>query len=262
VTDATEDAPASLRQNYYNYFTEVEETFVRRRGAHMLVSPMDWALIETWKEVGVPLHIVLRAIERAFDAYDARPHRFKKVNTIFYCQQQVESCYSEYRQSLVGAAEAPAPADGASAAAAMAPAEADEVFPKPRVEAYLARGVEDLAVARARAELGEIAELAEAVARAGERLAEIRASVVASLRVDAEGLERDLTALEGVLIGALLEHAPAEKVEEAKAEAKAQLKAYRKGMDKEVYRQTVDKFVARRLREIYHVPRLSLFFMG
>lgn len=262
MSDVAEDGLEGRRLNYFNYYTEVEDVFVRRRGAHMLVSPMDWALIETWKEVGVPLHIVLRGIERAFDGFDARARRYKKVNSIFYCQQEVESCYSEYRQGLVGAADASQESGAAGAATATAPAVAEELFPKPRVEEYLARGAEDLEEARARAEAAERPELAEAVARAAVRLEEIRASLAATPRVDAEGLERDLTALETILIGALLEHAPAVQVEEARTEAKAQLKAYKKGMDKEVYKQTLDKFVARRLREIYRVPRLSLFFMG
>ena len=43
--------------NYFNYFTEIEDAFVRRRGKHLLLSPMDWALIESWKELKVPLHV-------------------------------------------------------------------------------------------------------------------------------------------------------------------------------------------------------------
>ena len=246
--------------NYFNYFTEVEDAFVRRRGAHLLVSPLDWALIESWKEIGVPLHIVLRAIERAFDAWDARPHRHRRVNSIFYCQQEVESCYGEYRQSLVGAAEDPeATGDGASPAEARD--DADSPFPRSRVEAYLERVTGDLAAARARADGRALAGLAEALDRAAERLAEIRASLAAAARLDAEGLERDLTSLEEVILAGLVEHAPAEEVEAARDEAKAQLKGHKKQMDKAIYQQTFDKLVARRLREVHHIPRLSLFFM-
>jgi hypothetical protein len=246
--------------NYFNYFTEVEDAFVRRRGAHTFVSPLDWALIESWKEIGVPLHIVLRAIERAFDAWDARPHRHRRVNSIFYCQQEVESCYGEYRQSLVGAAEDPNAPD-ADGGAAPAGDDADSPFPRPRVEAYLERVTGDLAAARARADGRGLAGLTEALDRATERHGEIRASLAAAVRLDAEGLERDLTSLEDVILAGLVEHAPAEEVEAARDEAKGQLKSHKKAMDKAIYQQTFDKFVARRLRETYHVPRLSLFFM-
>src|SRR6266536_1694176 len=63
------------RLNYFNYFTEVEDAFVRRRAKHLFLSPMDWALIESWKELGIPLHIVLRGIEKAFDSWEAKPRK-------------------------------------------------------------------------------------------------------------------------------------------------------------------------------------------
>ena len=89
--------------NYFNYFTEVEEEFVRRRGKPLFISPMDWALVESWKNAGIPLHIVLRAINEAFDAYDARLRKFRKVNSMFYCEQTVETMFADYRLSQVGA---------------------------------------------------------------------------------------------------------------------------------------------------------------
>jgi hypothetical protein len=231
--------------NYFNYFTEVEEAFVRRRGAHLLVSPMDWALIESWKDVGIPLHVVLRAIDSAFDAFDSRPHPHRRVNSIFYCQQAVESAFEEYRKSLVGSEDA----------AAEAPA---WEFPRGAVEAYLDRAAEDLAAARLDTGPGD---LAEALGRADERLAEIRASVAGGVYVNTENLERELTGLEALIERALVEHGDPGLVEEARKDAKKQLKPHRKEMDKSIYQQTFDRFVVRSLRERYRVPRLSLFFM-
>lgn len=242
--------------NYFNYFTEVEDAFVRRRGAHMLVSPLDWALIESWKEMGIPLHIVLRAVERAFDGFEAKPRRHRRVNSIFYCQQEVESCYGEYRRALVGAAE-----EGAAEEAASGTGGEESPFPRARVEAYIARVGAELDAAGGRAAERGLPALGEAVARASARLAEISESLAASARLDAEGLERDLTSLEEILLSALLEHAPADVLEGARDEAKGQLRGYKKQMDKAIYQQTFDKFVARRLRETYRIPRLSLFFM-
>ena len=65
--------------NYFNYFTEIEDAFVRRRGKHLLLSPMDWALMDSWKQMGVPLHVVLRGIETAFDSYESRPQPQRQV---------------------------------------------------------------------------------------------------------------------------------------------------------------------------------------
>src|SRR5947209_18200166 len=88
--------------NYFNYFTEIEEAFIRRRGRHLLLSPMDWALIESWKEMGVPLHVALRGIERAFDSYESRP-RHRSVKSLMYCQEEVEAQFAEWLESQRGA---------------------------------------------------------------------------------------------------------------------------------------------------------------
>ena len=88
--------------NYFSYFSEIEDTFVRRRGKHLMLSPLDWALIESWKERGVPLHVALRAIEHSFDSYDAKKQK-RTVKTLLYCQEEVEAQYAEWLESRVGA---------------------------------------------------------------------------------------------------------------------------------------------------------------
>jgi hypothetical protein len=89
--------------NYYNYFTEVEEHFVKRRRKNLVISPLDWSLIETWKEVEIPLHVIIRGINRTFDTYYARPKKTKMINSIFYCHQEVLLAFEEYKESRIGA---------------------------------------------------------------------------------------------------------------------------------------------------------------
>src|SRR5919112_2801081 len=100
--------------NYFNYFTEIEEAFIRRRGKHLLVSPLDWSLMESWKKMGIPLHVVLRGIEKAFDSYESRP-RNRSVKTLYYCQEEVEAQFKEWLELKAGAhapADAARPAEG------------------------------------------------------------------------------------------------------------------------------------------------------
>ncbi|MEP7273309.1 MAG: hypothetical protein ABI882_17550, partial [Acidobacteriota bacterium] len=99
--------------SYFNYFTEIEDEFVKRRGSHILVSPLDWSLIETWRQLEIPLPIVLRGINASFDTYDRLPKRGRKVNSLLYCQQEVEGLFQQYRESRVGAGESGDP-DAAS----------------------------------------------------------------------------------------------------------------------------------------------------
>src|SRR3954471_22453925 len=102
-------------ENYFNYFTEIEERYQRRRGAALLLSTLDWALIETWKDAGIPLESALRGIDAAFDSYDAKPARAKtrKVNSLAYCSQEVLAAAEAMKEASTGAqrkdASAPTP---------------------------------------------------------------------------------------------------------------------------------------------------------
>src|SRR5271163_3342724 len=76
--------------NYFNYFTEIEEHFQRARATSLfLLSPLDWALIESWKNAGVPLEAVLRGIDAAFEKWRSRKRRGQAVNSLAYCTQAV-----------------------------------------------------------------------------------------------------------------------------------------------------------------------------
>ena len=87
--------------NYYNYYTEIEEAFVRRRGKHLLLSPIDWAMIESWQERGIPLHVALRAIENVFDGFDKKPGP-RTIKGLLYCREEIEAQYEEWVRSQTG----------------------------------------------------------------------------------------------------------------------------------------------------------------
>ena len=91
-------------ENYFNYFTEIEDRYLQRRGGGLLLSTLDWALIETWKDAGIPLEAVLRGIDEAFDQYDQRPSKTKKVNSLAYCSQLVLAAAEDMKEAAVGAA--------------------------------------------------------------------------------------------------------------------------------------------------------------
>lgn len=245
--------------NYFNYFTEVEEEFVRRRGKPLLISPMDWALVESWKTAGIPLHIVLRAINQAFDNYDARAQKYRKVNSIFYCQQQVESTFAEYRLTQVGGE----PASGGSQEIQKVSQTPDDhqAFPTDVLVGFLERCDDELKIAESRAATSGVSVLETAIDRARGRLNEVTAEVRASTRVNAEALERDLDSIDRLIIDAARESLGDEKLKKLRAEAESHLRSYRKKMDKAIYEQTVQNFISRRLREMSGIPRMSLFYL-
>jgi hypothetical protein len=247
--------------NYFNYFTEVEEEFVRRRGKPLLISPLDWALIESWKSAGIPLHVVLRAINQAFDAYDARPRKYRKVNSVFYCQQEVDSTFADYRLAQVGAGTAGDLEESQGSAKKPAEKEPHTPFPASILIDFLSRSDQELQRAAFLANDSGRPDVESAIDRARARLLEIRREVESSSHVNAEAIERDLDAIDRMMLDSAIKTFGHGEIERIRAEAQAQLDPYRKKMDKSIYGQTVENFVSRRLREMINVPRLSLFYL-
>jgi hypothetical protein len=262
IDNGESGATPTDRLNYFNYFTEVEEEFVRRRGKPLLISPLDWALIESWKNAGIPLHVVLRAINQAFDAYDARPRKYRKVNSVFYCQQEVESTFADYRLAQVGAGpegeHSKAQKRGSKKAADKEPV---APFPAPVLIEFLSRSGQELQRAAAFAIESGRHEVEGAIDRARARLLEIEREIQSSSHVDAEAIERDLDAIDYMMLDSLIRTLGEGEILRIRAEAESHLSPYRKKMDKSIYNQTVQNFVSRRLREMINVPRLSLFYL-
>lgn len=244
-----------MSQNYFNYFTEIEDAFVRRRGKHLLLSPMDWALIESWKEMNVPLHIALRGIEKAFDSWEAKPRK-RSVKSLLYCQEEVEAQFAEWLESRVGASpEADEQTDKTTSP--------DEGLPFPRqtIADHLERGRVALIQARDQRQSVSEDDLTEAITRVVALLEELQRDFAVASRPDARQLEVSLTGLERMLSDALLAVVPTEEMSEAQREVKEQLRPYRTHMEKAAYEQTVSNLLLKRLREQFALPRLSLFYL-
>jgi len=94
--------------NYFNYFTEIEEYFWKKRGAHLLVSPLDWAIMETWQKAGVPLEAVLKGIDSAFESYGrSRRGAGKPLKSLAYCTDAVLDAAVEIQEAATGATPNP-----------------------------------------------------------------------------------------------------------------------------------------------------------
>jgi hypothetical protein len=233
---------------------------------------MDWALIESWKEMGVPLHVALRGIEQSFDSYEAKPRR-RSVKSLLYCQEEVEAQYAEWRESQTGARAAAAGDDsngagassretggGTSVDASGAAAEGARLpFPREVITGHLKLCRAELERARdVRAGEGE---LGEALSRAAARLSELEKDFAAAARPDAEKLEAALGDLESLLDRAVRSAVEPERLAARRADAEEQLKPYLARMKREVYEQTLDNLLGKYLREDSGLPRLSLFYL-
>jgi len=218
-----------VTENYFNYFTEIEDHFQKARGSGLfLLSPIDWALIEAWKNAGTPLEAVLRGIDQAFEKWRKRPARARvqMVNSLAYCAQAV-------------ATEAQAIAVGAPAKAAAEPPfpiEAVRDYVKGNAAALRKGGQEDLAVS-------------------------IEALDLDALFADLEQLEQRLTVIEEKMIARLRASMNEDALFEARRSFDQDLKAYRSKMSVEQLAMLEKQFLERRLLLASGLPRLSLFYL-
>ena len=186
-------------ENYFNYFTEVEEHYCRRRGTHLQVSTLDWALIETWKDAGIPLEAVLRGIDATFDHYDRRPKKTKKINSLAFCSQEVLTAAEEMKEAAVGANRAEA--------AASAGLEAGEIA------RFFRQNAEKLRQVRANQSVQLVAEECAAT------LTDLANALDGAVPLRLEELEQRLTVLEEKLLAALTVAATENELFELRAEA-------------------------------------------
>jgi hypothetical protein len=230
-------------ENYYNYFTEIEERFQQRRGSILLLSTLDWALIDTWREAGIPLEAVLRGIDQAFDRYDARKAKshVRRVNGLAWCAQEVMTAAEDMREAAVGAAKPQS--DAASAG-----------FSQERIAGHL----EEAAGQLRSATLSGLA--AQTGAEIAERLSALAMAVRANVP-ETEELERTLTALEEKLLNAVIATTTEEELTQLREQSARELGPYRRRMQALQIRQIEQQFLHKQLLEKHRLPRLSLFYM-
>jgi hypothetical protein len=243
--------------NYFNYFTEIEDAFIRRRAKHLLLSPLDWALIESWKEMDMPLHVALRGIEKAFDSWESKPRK-RSVQSLLYCQEEVEAQFAEWREARVGAGEEP----GESGESGAAPPDSDSLpFSRSAILAHLESGRAKLLTLGAVRKQGGADEFSNALERAAALLAELKHDFTATASPNAQKLEQSLSGVERMLSDAIRSVAGVAEIAAIEREIKGQLKPYRKHMEQAAYEQTFANLLLKRLREQFGVPRLSLFYL-
>jgi hypothetical protein len=234
--------------NYFNYFTEIEERFQQRRGSILLLSTLDWALIETWRDAGIPLEAVLRGIDSAFDKYEAqktRVRRARRINGLAWCAQAVMVAADELREASAGSVPSKAATEGTG-------------FEHERVALHLE-------AAAAALDASAIAQ--EACTATAARLRELASEAregksTTTAANEMESFERVLTVLEEKLFAALTAAAPEELLVGLKEHAARELAPYRSRMGAVQLRQVEHQFVQKQLLVHYSLPRLSLFYMS
>ncbi len=235
-------------QNYFNYFTEIEERFQQRRGSLLMLSTLDWALIETWREAGVPLEAVLRGIDNAFDKHDAKalrsPGKMRKVNGLAWCAQSVMEAVEQAMEASIGSAST------AGAEAMESGFETERVGQHLEQNASVIEGV-------------KLKPPADAIAiEVAGRLRALAAALRAGPEHSLEELDRTLCVLEEKMFAALLTSAPEEELVALREQATQELAPYRGKMQAVQIKQVQQQFLQKKMFEARKLPRLSLFYMS
>jgi hypothetical protein len=234
--------------NTFEYFSDIEERFQKRRGTLLMLSTLDWALIDMWREAGVPLEAVLRGIDHAFDKHDAKSAksrtRTRKVNGLAWCAQAVMEATEQMREAAAGLDAGPTRPQRESG------------FEAERVAAFLE--------ANRTALLAADVPVAAAASRdeTAQRLAELAASVRSDAGTDLAELDRTLSVIEERMVAALMQAASEEELLALRSQAEREIAPYRARMAAVQLKQVQQNFLLKRLLEARRLPRLSLFYMG
>jgi hypothetical protein len=235
--------------NYFNYFTEIEEYFWKKRGSHLLVSPLDWAIMETWQKAGVPLELVFKGIDRAFESYGrSRRGAGNLLKSLAYCTDAVLEAAEEAQEAAAGKTTSASRRGSA------------EPFQREELKQYLSRNMEMILVAvRGHHENPELVRLWE------ETIGGLQACAVlleSPSSLDLEDLERRLTILDERIHAGLLLHSSDEVMLRIRREMDSALSTYRRKMKAEQLVLVEKQYLQKRLLEEFRIPRLSLFYLS
>jgi len=235
--------------NYFNYFTEIEEYFWKKRGAHLLVSPLDWAIMETWQKAGVPLEAVLQGIDRAFESYQrSRRGAGKPLKSLAYCTDAVLEAAEERQEATAGSA----PRDGR-----LVP----QPFSRDELRVYFNKNAAQIRTVADKSQTAH-PELAGSLAEIAQALQSRVLLLDSPGALNLEDFERHLTVLDDRLQAALARHASDDLMMRIRRQLDSQLAAYRRKMKAEQLAFVEKQYIQKSLLNEFGLPRLSLYYFS
>jgi len=209
-----------------------------------MLSPLDWAMVEAWKERGIPLRVAVKAIEEVFDRVDKQPNKARTIKSLSYCREEVEAQYEEWLSAQVGKTVAKESEESEDSDET----EETETSNNEKTDSHLTSIIESLEQAKVD---GDLRKLLNEVSDNLEKLT--------GASSDSETLEKSLGDLESKIDKALLENSDPKLLGDAKAKVEKELSGYKSKMEADVYERTFELMLLKNLREEALIPRLSLF---
>jgi hypothetical protein len=233
--------------NYFNYFTEIEEYFWKKRGTNLLVSPLDWAIMEAWQQAGVPLEAALKGIDRAFESHSRSRRGGRPMKSLAYCTDAVLEAAEEAQEAAAGRSAEPAKTKA-------------EPFSHETLQVHFDKNRAALEATATKLSSDQ-PDLAKRLSECAQSLAQTSVILNSPTALDFEDLERRLTVLDDKIHAAVLQHASEELLLRLRRELDSQLAMYRGKMRAEQIALVEKQFLHKRLLEEFRLPRLSLFYL-
>ena len=230
-------------ENYYNYFTEIEQYFWKKRGTALLVSTLDWALIDSWKGAEIPLEAVLKGIDRAFQKYESRRRKLRKVNSLAYCHQAVLEAAQEQRRAMPQYPQAGDP------------------FSHEELVRFLGSNAAALEKAAGKFDEQTRPESAATFRALAASLKELAAAAGSDVALNLEDMERSLTVLEEKMFSTLQAAADEQELVTIRQEMDRSLAPFRNKMRTDQILLLQKQYLQRKLLEKAGLARLSLFYL-
>ena len=227
--------------NYFNYFTEIEEYFIRKRAKNLLVSPLDWCLIELWKDSGIPLNVALRGIDRGFETIAKRGKR--PPRSLFYCHPAVLDAFEEHQQAMLGTSAT----EGGSSDSSDDATE-DEAMPRQQVQLALERFLATIE-----------GQKGESFQRAAQRLSALLENLKDAREVGYERVDRELSEIGSALAENLIGEMGSVELKELRREVRQETRLYGKHLEKEMMKRLKANYLHRKVLQSHSLPDFSLF---
>lgn len=236
-------------ENYFNYFTEIEEHFQNRRGKVTLLSPLDWSLIESFQQAGIPIEIVLRGVDHAFEKFERRKGRFKQINSLAYCTQAILTEYERNKEGAVGKTKE------------FGRNEADNATDRENLCRLIDEARERLKSAIDQLRKQPSHSPIEILEHVQNSLMDIRTEVTREGPLDYESLELRLGTMEEKIFASFVATMTEEALLALRSQVSQEISRHKRGLKSEHIAMLERKMLTRRIFDHFGVPRLSLFYL-
>jgi len=239
-------------ENYFNYYTEIEEHFQKRRGTLALLSPLDWSLIESFQSAGIPWEIILRGIDCAFEKRSKARSKTQKINSLAYCTQAILAEYERHQESLAGSSS--------QIEAKSSPVGSSETD-KANLLQLLDKACDLLMRSQVQSPVPPESPLVGVIEDTVSSLQAIKTEISTCQHPDYEHLEMRLSTLEEKILASLISCLSEDVLMAVRTEVSSEIQRHRRGLRAEQMALLERKMLHKRLFDRFHLPRLSLFYL-